>query len=79
MAAYKLDVELEHAIGFSGGIAKALHTLPSDLFLSLTGPNAVINSLVDPHDQQFLRGHSDNISVAQVSPTVCKRHIMRPS
>jgi hypothetical protein len=66
-----LIVELEHAIGFSGGIPKGLHAITSDAFLTVVGANAVVNSLTDPHEQQFLRGHTDNISVAQLSPSVC--------
>lgn len=63
-------VELEHAIGFSGGIPRGLHALNTDTFLAAVGANLVVNSIVDPHSQRFLRGHTDNISTVAVSPSV---------
>lgn len=62
------SVELEHAIGFTGGLAQSLYLLPSgEHAVYVSGACVVIASLSDPHDQAFLRGHTEPISCLHVS------------
>lgn len=65
-----VEVELEHAIGFSGGLPGALHVASEANYVNVLGSSAVINSFVSAHDQFFLRGHSDAISACRISPSV---------
>jgi WD40 repeat protein len=62
------SAELEHAIGFTGGIAQSLYVLPSgDEIVYVSGACVVVASLSDPHQQAFLRGHTEPISCLHVS------------
>lgn len=74
-----IGAELEHAIGFNGGIPRGVCVLPSDArgaasasdrFVVSTGACAVINSFTDHHNQVFLRGHRAPISAMALSPSV---------
>jgi len=65
-----IEVELEHAIGFSGGLPGALHVASEANYVNVLGSSAVINSFVSAHDQFFLRGHTDAISACRISPSV---------
>eukprot|EP00762_Andalucia_godoyi_P000936 ANDGO_03899.mRNA.1 Cilia- and flagella-associated protein 52 len=55
----RLEIELEHAIGFQGKTAQCISALPHDRsrFLYTIGSVIVNASLEDPHDQRFLYGH----------------------
>lgn len=62
------SVELEHAIGFTGGVANSLHLLPDGQHIVyISGACVVLASLADPHEQSFLRGHTEPISCLTVS------------
>lgn len=61
-------IELEHAIGYSG-IPEGLHYHSNGReFIYAAGGCVVITALDDPHNQTFLRGHTQNISSLAVSP-----------
>ncbi|GBG27510.1 WD repeat-containing protein 1 [Hondaea fermentalgiana] len=62
-------VELEHVIGFSGEHSKVLcgHPKNADLCLMGMGCNVVIQDLRDDHNQRFLQGHDETVSVVAVS------------
>lgn len=60
--------ELEHAIGFKGGLPNSLHFLPNgEDVVYVSGACVVVASLSDPHKQTFLRGHTEPISCIHVS------------
>lgn len=64
-----VSVELEHAIGFRGGLPNSLFLLPGgEEAVHVSGACVVIASLADPHQQTFLRGHTEPISCLHVSP-----------
>lgn len=66
----RFAMELEHAMGFSGGVSGALAFHPNqNHYVSVAGGCLVIGNLKDPHDQAFLRGHDDRISCLAVSPS----------
>ena len=61
-------IELEHAIGFGGGVSAGLHYHPNgkDL-LYAAGGCVVVCDFNDPHNQVFLRGHDDDITTLGIS------------
>ena len=61
-------IELEHAIGFGGGVSAGLHYHPNgkDL-LYAAGGCVVVCDFNDPHNQVFLRGHDDDITTLALS------------
>ena len=62
-------IELEHAIGYSGEIVKAVWFHPNgNDFVYISGGCVVISSLDNPHEQSFLRGHDDEITCLCISP-----------
>jgi WD40 repeat protein len=62
------DLELEHAIGFSGGARSPLHVHPSGTEMAYaSGACVVIGDVNDPHKQSFLRGHDDLVSCLAMS------------
>ena len=65
-------IELEHAIGFGGGVSAGLHYHPNgkDL-LYAAGGCVVVCDFNDPHNQVFLRGHDDDITTLALSRYVC--------
>lgn len=63
------SMELEHAIGFTGSLKNSLHLLPNGQeVIYVAGGCVVIASLSDPHQQTFLRGHTEPICCLDVSP-----------
>ena len=67
-------LELEHVIGFTPGTNK-LHFHPvadekAGKTYMVYGVNSmiVIQDVNDPHDQEFLRGHDEEISSLAISP-----------
>ena len=62
-------IELEHAIGYSGTIVKAVWFHPNGRdFIYISGGCVVISNLEDTHDQKFLRGHDNQITSLSISP-----------
>ena len=62
-------IELEHAIGFAGQ-PNSLYLHPNGReYVYLAGACVVIMNLSDAHEQQFLRGHDDNVTCLFVSRT----------
>jgi len=60
-------IELEHAIGFAGQ-PHSLFLHPNGReFVYLAGACVVIQDLHDPHQQEFVRGHDDNVTCADLS------------
>ncbi len=86
MAAETVGTELEHAIGFNGGVPGGLYILPSHIVMRTAGAATsdirderyvvsagacvVVNSMTDPHEQTFFRGHRGAISAMALSSTV---------
>lgn len=68
-----MSLEFEHFIGLNTIAQAALfHPNPSGSgfkYLFSSGANVVIGDLEDPHSQEFLRGHDDNVSCLAVSST----------
>ena len=64
-------IELEHAIGFSTRVPGGIYAHPSDgsKYVYAAGGCVVIADFNDPHQQEFLRGHDDDISTLSVSPS----------
>jgi len=54
------QVELDHAIGFSGKVLNSvfLHPNAKDYVL-IAGCSIVVGDLSDPHNQHFLTAHDD--------------------
>ncbi len=62
-----VDMELEHAIGFSG-LRSSVHVQPNgDRYYFVAGGCVVVGSLSDAHEQIFLRGHDEDISAFRLS------------
>ena len=65
-----VEIELEHAIAFSG-IPDTLHYHPDGKsFVHAAGSAVVIANFTDPHDQTILRGHDAAITCLALSKTV---------
>eukprot|EP01052_Picozoa_sp_SAG31_P007095 SAG31_NODE_334_length_17513_cov_10.799989_3_plen_641_part_00 len=64
-------LELEHAIGFTGRHARTLtaHPQQPNATIFAIGCTIVLGKLDDPHDQEFLRGHDEEISALAVAKT----------
>jgi len=62
-------MELEHVVGFSGRHNKLLSGHPSDPHHAVIcmGCNVVIQDLLDAHNQDFLQGHDEDVSVIAAS------------
>ena len=62
-------LELEHAIGFTGRHARTLMVHPQvpNATVFAIGCTIVLGKLDDPHDQEFLRGHDEEISVMAIA------------
>jgi len=61
-------MELEHAIGVSGKIVRAVYLHPNTKeFVYISGCSIVTCDLMDPHKQCFLRGHDDQITCLTIS------------
>lgn len=64
-------LELEHVIGYTGRASANLHChpkRPTD-FLTSLGANVVIGDIEDPHRQEFLRAHDEEVSALMLSPS----------
>ena len=63
-------IELEHAIGYSGGYLNSVQLHPDrQHYIYITGACLVIGDLTDPNGQSFLRGHDDTVTCVAVSKT----------
>mmetsp|Transcript_9656 Transcript_9656/g.18846 ORF Transcript_9656/g.18846 Transcript_9656/m.18846 type:complete len:608 (-) Transcript_9656:5793-7616(-) len=63
------DVELEHAIGFSGAYSRALWLHPDGQHcIYITGACIVVTEL-QSHTQSFMRGHDDFVTCLALSPS----------
>jgi WD40 repeat protein len=63
------DVELEHAIGYSGEYSRALWLHPSGQHaFYITGACVVVTEL-SSHSQTFMRGHDDFVTCLALSPS----------
>lgn len=62
------EVELETVLGFNGSVPSGVFLVDGgERVLAPLGRALAISSLSDPHDQTFLRGHTDNISACALS------------
>jgi WD40 repeat protein len=64
-------LELEHVIGYTGRNLGTVQFCPGDknIFIKGMGAVVVIGDLSDPHNQEFLRGHDEEITALAVSPS----------
>jgi WD40 repeat protein len=64
-------LELEHAIGYTGRWQRTLLTHPGqpNSTIFAIGCTVVLGKLDDPHDQEFLRGHDEELSCLTVART----------
>mmetsp|Transcript_26011 Transcript_26011/g.69370 ORF Transcript_26011/g.69370 Transcript_26011/m.69370 type:complete len:677 (-) Transcript_26011:117-2147(-) len=63
-------LELEHMMGFSeaGRGSVQFHPTEVDTMISFTGRLIVISNIKDPHQQEFLKGHNEEITCLAISP-----------
>jgi len=64
-------LELEHMIGFSAANDSSVqfHPTLTETFICYTGCLILIGSTLDPHQQEFLRGHNEEITCLALSPS----------
>ena len=64
-------LELEHMLGFNGENQGSVlfHPAQPDMMISYHGCLVLIANIKDPHQQEFLRGHSEEITAMAVSPS----------
>ncbi|KAG5190579.1 quinon protein alcohol dehydrogenase-like superfamily [Tribonema minus] len=64
-------LELEHVIGYTGHNARTVLAHPTDAGVLLTamGSLLVVSLVSDPHRQELLRGHDEEISALASSPS----------
>lgn len=68
MESGKTVIELEHAIGYSCQVPNSLFYHPNGKeFVQVGGGCVMICDLNDPHKQEFLRGHDDDITALTLS------------
>ncbi|CAM9617784.1 unnamed protein product, partial [Discosporangium mesarthrocarpum] len=62
-------LELEHVIGYTGHFLQTAlaHPLDNDVIIKSVGALLVIANVIDPHQQQLLRGHDMEISALAIS------------
>lgn len=61
-------VELDHAIGFSGKVVGSVHLHPNARdYVLIAGCSIVIGDLSDPHTQNFLTAHDDQITCMAIA------------
>ncbi|ETV78396.1 hypothetical protein, variant 1 [Aphanomyces astaci] len=62
-------LELEHVVGYTGRGKDTVHTHPRDpdVYLTSMGAAIVVARLSDPHAQEFLRGHDEEITSMAIS------------
>ena len=64
------EMELAHAIGFSGTADRPMHVeADGDGVVLASGGTIILGSLSDPHRQRFLRGHNGAVSCLASSPS----------
>ena len=70
LAAAMAEMELAHAIGFSGTADRPMHVeADGDGVVLASGGTIILGSLSDPHRQRFLRGHNGAVSCLASSPS----------
>eukprot|EP00965_Chrysotila_dentata_P208066 6184490-Pleurochrysis_carterae.AAC.1 len=64
-------LELEHMLGFAATRDSAVfyHPTQPDVMVMYTGCLVIIGSVSDPHQQEFLHGHTEEITCISVSPS----------
>jgi hypothetical protein len=61
-------VELDHSIGFSGKVVSSVHLHPNAKdYVLIAGCSIVIGDLSDPHNQNFLTAHDDQITCLAIA------------
>ena len=61
-------VELDHAIGFSGKVVGSVHLHPNAKdYVLVAGCSIVVGDLSDPHSQNFLTAHDDQITCLAIA------------
>ena len=57
-------------MGFNGLVRGAVqfHPTDPDIMVSYTGRHVVISNIKDPHQQEFLKGHNEEITCLAISP-----------
>lgn len=63
-------LELEHMMGFAGYGKGSVqfHPTDPDVMISYTGRHVIISNTKDPHQQEFLRAHNEEITILALSP-----------
>ncbi len=64
-------LELEHVIGYAGQNLDTVHYCVGDknMFVKGMGAVVVLGDLSDPHKQEFLRAHDEEITALAISPS----------
>ena len=64
-------LELEHMIGYTGQHAASVqfHPTEPETVVCFIGRLVVISNVLDPHQQEFLRGHEEEITALTISPS----------
>jgi cilia- and flagella-associated protein 52 len=62
-------LEVEHVIGYTGRFRGTVHCHPSSdsTYVFSLGSHVVIADATDPHKQEFLRGHDEEVSAVCLS------------
>ena len=62
-------LELEHVIGYTGHFGCTLHCHPEETmrFVYSLGAHVVVADATDPHRQEFLRAHDNEVSALDLS------------
>lgn len=61
-------VELDHAIGFSGKVVGSVYLHPNTRdYVLVAGCSIVVGDLSDPHNQNFLTAHDDQITCLAIA------------
>ena len=61
-------VELDHAIGYSGNVVGSVYLHPNAQdYVLVAGCSIVQGSLADPHSQNFLTAHDDQITCLAIA------------
>jgi len=68
---YQDPLALEHMMGFNGECRGSVHFHPrlKSVMVSYTGCLVVIADVTNPHEQEFLRGHNEQITALAISPS----------
>ena len=61
-------IELDHAIGYSGKLVSGVHLHPNAKdYVLIAGCSIVVGDLSDPHTQNFLTAHDDQITCLAIA------------